>query len=291
MRSMPAQPLGSRLLLFLLAVVAVGFIGISTRAVAAHTIPAKTVWFGNDTIGPNDVINGDLDVIFANVVCDGGAVAGDVRVFWGSFDTPDCQVGGDVTYVPADSIGGIVPWVAPHFGAPILVAENRRLLTGLAYSALVLLVFLLFPLRVRMALDRVERHPGLSAAVGTLAAVAVVPIAILLALSIIGIPLIVVEVAALFAGIRIGQGAVAILIGRRLFELARPQAAPSPLAALVLGLVVVSAAEAIPVFGWAVTALVALIGLGAAILGITSEASFQRSAPRPPIGGTPMKTS
>ena len=107
-------------------------------------------------------------------------------------------------------------------------------------------IFLLFPLRVRVALDRVERQPGFSAVIGVIAAIAVVPLAILLALSVIGIPLIVLEAAALFVGIWIGKGAVAILIGRRIFELARPQTTPAPLVALLIGLVALSLAEIIP---------------------------------------------
>ena len=73
-------------------------------------------------------------------------------------------------------------------------------------SAIVLLVFLLFPVRMRLALDRVERHPGLAAFVGIAAVIAVVPIAILLAITIIGIPLIVLEFAAVFVGIWLGTG-------------------------------------------------------------------------------------
>ena len=127
----------------------------------------------------------------------------------------------------------------------------------------------------------------LSAAAGTLAFVAVLPIAILLALSIIGIPLIVLEFAALFAGLWIGQAAVSLLIGRRLYELARPHTTPSPLGALIVGLVVVSAAEILPVVGWAVTALVWLVGLGAAVLAFWRDMHFTNPGSTP-VGGAPM---
>jgi len=151
-------------------------------------------------------------------------------------------------------------------------------------------VFLLFPLRMRLALDRVERHPGLSAAVGTGAIVAILPVALLLLISIVGIPLIALEAAALFAGVWIGTGAVALLVGRRLWELAMPRTTPAPLAALILGLVVVSAAEIVPVVGWAVTALVWLVGLGATILAFIKPNTWSTFAQRPTIGGPPMNT-
>ena len=106
-------------------------------------------------------------------------------------------------------------------------SENRKIFSNLAWDAVVVLIFLLFPLRVRVALERVEKHPGLSALAGAVALVAVLPIAIMLLLSIIGIPLIVIEFAALLAGIWIGHAAVALLVGRRLYELIRPHATRS----------------------------------------------------------------
>jgi hypothetical protein len=128
--------------------------------------------------------------------------------------------------------------------------------------------------------------------------VAVIPVALLLVVSIIGIPLVVLEAAALLAGIWIGKAAVAILVGRRLLELVRPHATPSPLGALSVGLLIVTAAEIVPVAGWAVTATIWLVGLGAAILGFVRESSFAAftpaapgPGPQPPIGGPPMKTA
>jgi hypothetical protein len=123
--------------------------------------------------------------------------------------------------------------------------------------------------------------------VGTAAVVAILPVAILLAITIVGIPLIALEVAGVFAGIWLGTGAIALLVGRRLTELVWPATTPSPLWALILGLVVVSAAETVPYVGWAVTALVWLVGLGASILAFlgTSPLDAMRAVG---IGGPPM---
>ena len=54
---------------------------------------------------------------------------------------------------------------------------------------------------------------------------------------------------------------------RRLCELVMPRTTPAPLAALLIGLAVVSAAEIMPWFGWSVIALMWIAGLGAAALG------------------------
>jgi hypothetical protein len=226
-----------------------------------------------------------------------GHVTGNVNVIGGSCSVLDTgSVDGEQHCVWNDAALALTPLVAASSSLDGFAQADRHLFVKLASSAIVVLIFLLFPVRMRLALDRVERHPGLAAAVGVAAFIAVVPIAILLILSLIGIPLIVLEVAALFAGVWLGTGAIALLVGRRLCELVVPQATPSPLLALILGLVVVSAAEIVPIVGWAVTALVWLVGMGAAILAFirSAGAGFAFSTPvggRPPIGGPPMKTS
>jgi hypothetical protein len=158
--------------------------------------------------------------------------------------------------------------------------------------------------RVRTALDRVEHHPGLSAAAGVFALIAMFPLALILLISVVGWPLIPVEFIAIFAGILIGQAALGVLIGRRLYEMIRPHSTPSPLGALIVGLIVLSAAEIVPVIGGLVTALVILVGLGAAILAFIRETAFMgpwgappatgsapSAGPRPPIGGPPMRSA
>lgn len=239
-----------------------------------------TYIFRDVTIGPGDVVNGNLNVIFGNAVVE-GVVNGDLNVIGGSCDYTAGVVNGEVNCVQTASVSALAPWAGSYFGGMPFVEQTNRLSITLAANLIVFFMFLLFPLRVRLALARVETHPGLSGIVGVLGFVAVVPLAILLVLSIVGIPLVLVELAAVFAGVWIGQGAIALLVGRRLAELVRPNTTPSPLAALLLGLVVVSAAEIVPVVGWAVIALMSVVGLGAAILG------FVPFMPAMPIGTAP----
>jgi hypothetical protein len=68
-----------------------------------------------------------------------------------------------------------------------------------------------------------------------------------------------------------------------------PSATPSPLVALIIGLVVVCAAEIVPIVGWVVTALVWLVGLGAAILSFVRSTQVDAAVHRAPIGGPPMQ--
>jgi hypothetical protein len=279
-----------------LAVIAALLIGFAPLAASAHAHDGSvTKFFSDAVVDPDETIDGDLNVVFGNATV-AGHVTGNVNVIGGSCNVLDSgTVDGDEHCVWNDAATALAPLVVSSSGLDGFAEADRRLFVKLASSAIVVLVFLLFPVRMRLALDRVERHPGLAAAVGVAAFIAVVPVALLLILSLIGIPLIVLEVAAVFAGVWLGTGAIALLVGRRLCELVVPRVTPSPLLALVLGLVVVSAAEIVPIVGWAVTALVWLVGLGAALLAFvrTAGSGFVFSTPvgRPPIGGPPMKTS
>jgi len=260
------RPLGLVLVMFL--VLGAIFATTARHASARTYNEGQSVLFHDLTIGDGDEVQGDLDIVFGSVTCEDGAqIDGNVNAVFGSFVKRDgCQVQGHVNQVfGGESLEPFGTALAP-WGNDDLYRQNHHVLRKLGWDVVVLLAFLLFPMRVRVALDRVERHPGLSFAAGSVAVVAVIPIGVLLLLSVIGIPLIPLEIAAIFAALWIGNAAVGLLIGRRLYELLRPHTTPSPLGALVLGLIVVTAAETLPVLGWAVSALVALVGLGAALL-------------------------
>jgi hypothetical protein len=239
-------------------------------------------------IGSDRVVDGDVNVVFGDATI-AGVVKGDCNAPFGHCVILDNgRVDGHVYSGADEGARAFLPW-AFGSGVGVLAGQDHRLLVKLAASAVVVLMFLLFPLRMRVALDRVEKHPALSALTGFIAVLAVFPIAILLFVSIIGIPLVFLEIFALIVGIWIGTGAVALLVGRRLCELVVPASTPSPFLALVLGLIVVSAAEIVPLVGWFVSVLVWLVGLGAAILSFIRSVSLDSAVRRAPIGGPPMR--
>ena len=275
------------LLVLLVAVLA--YAAIRPQTAFAHISDhGKTVFFHDTYIRPDEIVDGDLNVIFGDAQI-AGTVRGDVNTLFGRcVKLEGAEIDGEEHCVTSDGARTLAPWLtgAPTFGA--FAQQDKHVLVRLGANAVVLLVFLLFPVRMRLALDRVERHPGLAALVGAFALVAIVPVAILLLISLVGIPLIALEIAGLFAGIWLGTGAIALLVGRRLAELVWPSRTPSPLWALVLGLVVVSAAETVPYVGWAVTAMVWLTGLGAAILAFLRSTSVDTMR-RVTLGGPPMQ--
>lgn len=282
--------IGRLRLLVILALAAIAFAATPPLAASAHIYDhGKTVFFHNVTIGPDETVDGDLNVIFGDAHV-AGHVRGDVNTLFGRCVIEDgAEIDGEANCVTADAARALAPWFMNSETFSAFANQDKHLLMKLGGSAIVLLVFLLFPVRMRLALDRVERHPGLAAFVGIVAVIAILPIAILLAITIVGIPLIALELAAIFVGIWLGTGAIALLVGRRLTELVLPHTTPSPLWALVLGLVVVSAAETVPYVGWAVTALVWLVGLGASILAFLGGAPLAAMR-RVGIGGPPMPT-
>jgi hypothetical protein len=283
-----------RLASALFAVIAFAAIaGASTGvASAAQSIYHGGTYWGSVVVEPYQIVDGNLNVMFGNATIY-GEVDGDVNVFGGNIDNRGV-VTGRMNAVLGSVASTILPWAPDQSEMPMPYAQDHRVWWRIAWSAIVLVFFLIFPVRSRMALDRLEQHPGLSAAAGLCGWVAVVPVMVLLAVTIVLIPLIPVEFVALGVACFVGQAALALLIGRRFYELLQPQATPSPLLALVIGLVLLTAAELVPVAGMLVTLLVALVGLGSVLLTFFGElnppyAGYQ-NVQRPPVGGPPMTT-
>ncbi|MBV8067594.1 MAG: zf-HC2 domain-containing protein [Candidatus Eremiobacteraeota bacterium] len=262
-------------------------------AVALFTAPASAdpqavfhggTYFGSVVVEPGQVVDGDLTVIFGDATV-AGVVEGDINIVGGNYDLrPGGIVTGQVNQLGGAVTQAVVPW-APAEAPYNPFVPDHRLLWRLSWNLLALLVFLIFPLRTRMVLDRLETHPGLSVMAGLFGCVAVIPLAVLLAITILLIPLILLELVFLLAGIFLGTAALALLIGRRLCELISPATTPSPLVALLVGLALVTAAELVPVVGTLVLILVGLIGLGATILSFAGHSITEQ------ISGPPMAAS
>jgi hypothetical protein len=276
-----------------LALLATALLSPAPALANAQAIYHGGTYFGSVVVEPGQVVDGDLTVIFGDAT-NAGTIEGDVNVIGGSYVArPGGIVTGEVTQIGGDVAQAVVPW-APSESVPNPLLPDHRSLWRLSWNLLAVLVFLIFPLRTRMVLDRLERHPGLSVTVGLLGCLAVIPLAVLLAITILLIPLILLELVFLVAAVFLGTAALALLIGRRLCELISPATTPSPLVALLVGVAMITAAELVPVVGTLVLIFVGLIGLGATILSFAGE-SFtgpvgpgQAPTTRAPIGGPPM---
>lgn len=268
-----------------LLVCAAALLASAGAADAAQSIFHGGTYWGSVVVEPGQVVEGDLNVMFGNATIE-GTVDGDVNVFGGSIiERQGGAINGEAHQLGGDVARSIVPWAPENNG----YLPDTRLWWRLAWDVVVLVFFLIFPVRTRMAVDRLEHHPALAAAAGLFAWVAIVPLAILLAITIVLIPLIFVEGVAITAGVFVGTAALSLLIGRRFYELVQPNATPTPLVALILGLALLTAAQLVPVVGVLVTLLAALIGLGAVVLTfISGMPAGATIPPRAPIGGPPM---
>jgi hypothetical protein len=250
---------------------------IVPRAALAQGDGGESHVYANLYVPSGRTIDGDVSIGVGSAQI-AGVVTGDCTVIVGTCETVD---GGQIM--------GRVNSAGDWFSRDGIGAHEARLIARLAANAVVILAFLIFPVRARITVDRVERHPGLAALTGLAAAIAVLPIALILTCTVVGIPLVVLEIAAVFGGIWIGTAAIAVIVGRRLCELIAPHGTPSPIVALLVGLVVISAAEIAPLVGWVVTAMVWTIGLGAALLSLARSTRLEAALARAPIGGPPMR--
>jgi hypothetical protein len=274
---------------FIFAAAALATPAIANASVV-HSVYHGGTYFGSVIVERGQAVKGDLTVLFGDATIE-GAVEGDVDVIGGNlYEGPGAVITGHVNMIGGDVANAVVPWSSPPDQASMV--GDYRLLWRIASGVIVLLFFLIFPVRTRIALDRLERHPGLTAAVGLLGWVAVLPLALLLLCTIVLIPFIGLEAVAIVAAVFLGKAALALLVGRRLCELIKPTVTPAPLVALIAGLVLLTAAELVPVIGSLVTVFVFLIGMGATILAFTGEplvgpaGATPRS--RPPLSGPPM---
>ncbi|WP_297888669.1 polymer-forming cytoskeletal protein [uncultured Halorubrum sp.] len=264
-----------------------GRVGGNLRA-AAGTVAIDGTVGGDAEVGAGSFeltetgrVDGALDVGAGSVTVDGG-VGGDVRAAGDSvvlgpnaavdgefrYDaetftrSPDAAVAGDVVEDP--SLGGTVgigrgggdllpPWAGAAYG----VAAN------LALGAVLLFAFPRFSRRVG---DRVGADPLVSGGVGLLGLV-VAPVALLLlAITIVGLPLALVGFAAygvaIWVGSVYGQYALGAVVLDRLDS-------PNRWLALLLGVVAVALIGLLPWVGGVAELLVLLLGLGALALGLS----------------------
>ena len=300
-------------------------------AASTHDSDNGNVFIGKDvTIQPGQLVHGDLTVIGGNADIKGTVqrdltVLGGAATIEGSVGRDVTVLGGALTEMPGSHVGGHVTTIGlghgiMHILPSIGVSSGNgstviRTLNPFGFSVmpwlaggkiigdfLVLIAFLIFPMRTRLAMERLEQHPGLSAAVGLGAWIAVVPLGIMLLITLVLSPLIFVEALAVVIATLVGKAALALIVGNRLLVMTNAKVDPSPLLALLIGLVLLTAAELVPVAGFLVTMLVLLVGVGATLLSLAQptllNGGFMPTAPvgptnvtppqQPPVGGPPM---
>lgn len=140
----------------------------------------------------------------------------------------------------------------------------RGILNMLILFALAALTYALFPRQVKIAGDAISEKTGPVLGWGILATLLAVPLMILLAITIIGIPLILVEIIVLAAAALLGYAGIADLLGRKIITTASSSTSGS-IGTIALGVLIIGLVAMIPVLGSIVSLAVFIISLGAAL--------------------------
>jgi carbonic anhydrase/acetyltransferase-like protein (isoleucine patch superfamily) len=230
-------------------------------------------------IAKDSVVN-DVVVIGGNVTVMGRiensivAVGGSVSLKEHSYVGEDVVVvGGDVTRDPSAIVKGRVTQVyMPSFlpslatllhGGWVALWATISVLALIGLLGLAVLLVALIPEHIGATVSAIERSPVMMFLWGVLWTILIVPIAVLLAISIVGIILIPLEIMFVVLALIIGYIASAIYIGRNiLLAFKKP---PPPFVDAALGIVILFLVSLIPVAGMMIKLFFVIAGFGAVL--------------------------
>ncbi|MEK7705436.1 MAG: hypothetical protein AAB426_10790 [Myxococcota bacterium] len=222
--------------------------------VAGHVRGDAVAVGGPLTLEAGAVVNGDAVAVGGPLEADPGAVVLGDRV---AVSGPVGSLARTVVNftVDGDDVHVSLPWFLIGFGATLLRA------VALFVLALLLLTFA--PERVARVHDYMTERPG-PAMLGGIAIVAgFVPLIILLAITIIGIPLIPVAVFTVVALVVLGLTSFVTWIGERVPV---RKGKKTPVGAMAMGVGILALVDLVPFVGTALVVLVGFFAAGAAML-------------------------
>ena len=181
-----------------------------------------TAVMGSVDIGPGVQIDREVVAIGGDVhVSPGAHVGGDVVSVGGKLVLDEgARIDGQQTAVDVPGLGGLLsiagsrPWSAPE--APLAIRIGHAIAQFAMFLALGLLLLVITPRRVEAVGNSLANAPGKALLTGFLGTLAVPVLALLLIVTIVGIPLVAVLVLALVAGGILGFTALAQMLGDRL---------------------------------------------------------------------------
>ena len=288
-------------------------IGNTYRLAPGDTLDGSLLVIGGTaTISNNATLNGDL-VLIGGTVTVRGKISGDIVTIGGAVNlesmavveggltmlgaslnrSPLAKVAGGISEQSPEifnfDIGDTGTWKFPFMNKQSQVAKVlNTALQALAMAVLAVILGLLLPNQVKRVADTVVHEPVTTSGVGVLSFIVAPIIAILLAITIILIPISVVFILLFGMAIFFGFTAIGFEIGQRFAALFKTTWHPSIAAGigvLLLGLVT-GYANFIPCIGWFIGAVVAIIGLGAVVIsrfGSSKYADRVMQAVIPPV--------
>ena len=227
---------------------------------------------GNMHLAGTAEVGGDVVLIGGDLVVDAGAVVnGDLVVIGGSGDIPATfSPGGDQVVLgpslPFNTLGGVVPWFTDGFllARPIVPSLPWIWIVVALVALLYLGINFVFEEPVRSCADFLSNKPLTAGLSGILVLLLVGPISLVLAISVIGIPVVPFLWLSLLLLGAFGRVAVARWLGGRIMAEDSPGDRLQATRSLALGVAVICLAYMVPFVGFAAWAVVGILGLGAA---------------------------
>jgi cytoskeletal protein CcmA (bactofilin family) len=222
--------------------------------------------------------------VTGNILATGGSVnlagsavvSGDISTLGATLNrAPGAQVFGNINNGfsgPAEiTVPGAVqvPNAILHTEVNIIVQTFLFFLRAFLWAALAILVVLFLPRHVEQVAQAAVVQPLISAGLGVLTAVILPLVLLLVAITIIGIPVSLLGVLALVVTWAFGIVVLGLEVGKRLAQMLKVDLAAPVMAGagtFILILVMNGIKVAIPCIGWIFTALVGCLGLGAVLL-------------------------
>lgn len=238
------------------------------------------------TIGGQVTVSGAVD---NHIVAVGGSVVLTKTAFVGGnivslggviVAARDSQVGGSLTEINSSNLYGFLTTaLSSEWEGWSWIFAVISLAIFLVIMVLALLIVALLPKPVLVVADAIRENTFKVVLCGILGLVLIVPLALLLTISVVGIALIPLEVIIVVSSILLGFIAVGQLIGGKVYRLLkRPN--PGMIRETFWGLIILWLIGWLPYIGWMVKALAIVIGLGAAL--VTRFGTHQGSKCTPP---------
>jgi uncharacterized RDD family membrane protein YckC len=236
------------------------------------------VVFGSVRLLPTARIHGSLVTTGGGVTIEDGATVGrDFVVTAGGVDAPPAfHPGGDYVIVGLPGMARQGEAVVPFFTRGLL--WGRLIVPSLpwlwAVVAVIVLVYLainlLFDRPVRACVQVLESRPLSAFLVGLLALILIGPVSFILAVSVIGIPVVPFLVCGLFIAGLLGKVGVTRWLGSSLVAETEPGSRAQSVRSFFIGTAVILLAYMVPVLGILTWAVGGVFGLGAATLAFSS---------------------
>jgi cytoskeletal protein CcmA (bactofilin family) len=230
-------------------------------------------------------VEGDVHAAFGDVYVN-APVKGDVSVGWGDVDLgleaaisgnlecEGCEITGNRGAVKGDMMARGMALDFDESHGPGILGFVGWLFAALAFAACAVLAAVLAPGPLASAASRAEESPGRSFVYGLVSLPVIFVLCVVLAVSIVGIPLLLLLVPAYLALLFFGALVVAFFLGTRVLMVTGRYRVGNALAAVV-GAMILAAITLIPVLGDLLLYALSLLGTGAIILAL-----FSRRRPR-----------